>query len=133
MITRRGCALLASIVIGAGCASAPEEEAGSPPDEAARTATLQEVRAEIDQAIGEARASATSECALVALGERPCGGPRTYLAYSLVETDSAHLATLAALYARIDRERNTELGLVSTCEFLAAPEVVVENGRCATQ
>jgi hypothetical protein len=114
------------------CASAPEAESESAADGQSATTSLQEARTAIDVAIGEAGASRLEQCALVAVGQRPCGGPRQYLAYSLVQTDSAELASLVEIYDRLDRERNERQGLVSTCQVLARPEVGLEEGRCVT-
>lgn len=116
------------LAVATGCASAPEEDAETSPESAA--SSIQDVRREIELAIGEAQATNAGQCALVALGERPCGGPRFYRAYSTLETDSASLDSLVALYDRLDRERNLEQGLVSTCEVLPRPTVRLEGGRC---
>jgi len=136
-MSRVAACLLAAAAISA-CASAPDAE----PDAAdtdpttqvdSPVATLQSAGGDIERAIGQAGAASLSECRLVGLGERPCGGPRAYVAYSLTETDSAHLASLVEVYNRLDRERNTREGLVSTCEMLARPEVALEGGQCVTR
>ena len=124
-----------------GCAEPPDAEQEEPPREPERQSqvapappqTLEEARARIDSAIGGAEASTLSQCALVAVGARPCGGPRAYLAYSNAVTDSAALVALAAVYERLDRERNEAEGLVSTCELMEPPDLALENGRCVTR
>jgi hypothetical protein len=133
------CALLGlGPAFGCARASDPDQtEVDAPPmptsSEQVLPTTLEEARAQIDSAIGGAEASALSECALAALGVRPCGGPRTYLAYSLAQTDSAALAALIEVYDRLDRERNEREGLVSTCELMVPPDLAIENGRCVTR
>jgi hypothetical protein len=118
----------------AACGGPPEAEQRDPPaDSVAAPATVEEAGARIDSVIGGAEAATLSECRLAAVGARPCGGPRTYLAYSLAETDSAALATLVAVYDRLDRERNEAEGLVSTCELMMPPSLALENGRCVTR
>lgn len=121
------------LIVTSSCAAPPPDRPANAPAETTSAEDLQNTRAEIDRLIGQARASTLSQCALVALGDRPCGGPRTYLAYSLAETDSAQLAEFVDLYTRLDRERNVEVGLVSSCEVLARPTVVLEGGRCVTR
>ena len=121
-----GCALFALACAGPQDAD-PPRETRTPPQ------TVEEARARIDSAIGGAEASALSQCALVAVGARPCGGPRAYLAYSTTETDSAALAALVAVYDRMDRERNEAEGIVSTCELMQPPDLALENGRCVTR
>lgn len=117
----------------AACAPSPQ---GSADTEAAPDSllpsTIPEVRSAIDSAIGEAPAGDISECRLIALGVRPCGGPRMYRAYSVGETDSTYLGALAEIYEQLDRERNAELGLIGTCEVLAPPVLDFVDGRCAT-
>ena len=139
MRPRRVATICAAVALA--CAGPPEAERGDPSREGGAEAqvtppspqTLEEARARIDSAIGGAAASTLSQCALVAVGARPCGGPREYLAYSTAETDSSALATLAAVYERMDRERNEAQGLVSTCELMQPPDLVLENGRCVTR
>ena len=122
-----------ALLCAAACAPSPQ---GSADTEASPDAPLQstipEVRSAIDSAIGEAPASDVSECRLMALGVRPCGGPRMYRAYSIGETDSTYLAALADIYERLDRERNAELGLIGTCDVLAQPDLAFESGQCVT-
>jgi hypothetical protein len=120
-------------LLALGCAAPPESE--PPPQQSAQPSpeTLEDARARIDSMIGDARASTLAECSLAALGVRPCGGPRAYLAYSTAQTDSAALAALLAVYERLDRERNEAEGLVSTCELMLPPALALENGRCVTR
>ena len=120
----------AVVVFFAACGGAPANDGGS--GGAPEPTSLVEARAAIDEAIGEARASDPAQCLLAAIGVRPCGGPREYVAYSVAETDSAELAALLAVYDRLDRERNAREGLVSTCEVLAMPYTALESGRCIT-
>jgi hypothetical protein len=127
------------VLLAVGCAAPPESEQAEPSREPSPQAsqqmpqTLEEARARIDSMIGEPEASTLPECALAALGVRPCGGPRAYLAYSTAVTDSAALATLLGVYERLDRERNEAQGLVSTCELMMPPGLALENGRCVTR
>jgi hypothetical protein len=118
----------------------PSEDAGetdAPPvpisEEQVAPTTLEGTRAQIDSLIGTPTAGTLAQCRLAALGVRPCGGPRTYLAYSLAETDSAALAALVNVYDQLDRERNAREGLVSTCELMLPPELALEGGRCVTR
>jgi len=102
------------------------------PRGATTAASIRELRLEIDDAIGEAQADGITQCRLIAIGLRPCGGPRAYRAYSTLETDSAELTGLVEAYDRLDRQRNEEQGLVSTCEVLPRPDLDLRDGRCVT-
>jgi len=139
MRSHRGWAGALCVVAAIGCGGPPADEAetDAPPvpisEAQVAPTTLEAARAEIDSLIGTPAASTLAECRLAALGVRPCGGPRTYLAYSLTQTDSAALAALVAVYDQLDRERNEREGLVSTCELMLPPELALEGGRCVTR
>jgi hypothetical protein len=123
-------ALVVAVALGCGEPDAPPAPIS---DEQVAPTTLEAARAAIDSLIGVPAADSLPQCRLAALGVRPCGGPRTYLAYSLTETDSAALAALVRVYDQLDRERNEREGLVSTCELMLPPELALESGRCVTR
>lgn len=127
-----------SLLVLAGWACQPQERVESPDQGAGERTTelaqlqdsLQEVRAEIDSVIGNAQANTLSQCRLLPLGSRPCGGPSSYVAYSTAVTDSSTLTDLAGIYRSLMERRNEETGAFSTCEMLSPPELVLEAGRC---
>jgi hypothetical protein len=122
-------AIVLSALVAGACASAPGEEGDVASGEATDN-QLQEARRAIDEAIGDAAATNPGSCAVVAIGHRPCGGPRLYRAYSKEEADSASLASLVDAFNRLDQQRNEEQGLISTCEALPRPRVELVDGRC---
>ena len=91
---------------------------------------LQALRADIEAEIGDASAADVAACRTLPLGQKPCGGPWTYLVYSDETSDSVRLKSLAEDYDRIDAERNLECGLASDCALTPEPAVALENGRC---
>jgi hypothetical protein len=74
-----------------------------------------------------------AQCRAAPVGNRPCGGPRTYVAYCAATTDSA------SLYARLDELKRAETaynqaaGIMSTCEYREPPAVTLRGGRCVAQ
>src|ERR1700682_4458868 len=64
----------------------------------ADTAHLQQLREAVVRQGGEPRCSQRSQCRLQALGSKPCGGPRSYVAFSTAVTDSAALALAVQRY-----------------------------------
>ena len=85
--------------------------------------------ASLDAAIGR-QASAVSACRVLSVGEKACGGPRFFRAYSATATDSAEVARLAERVAEIDRKAIRELGLASDCQEEVPPAVVLDDGQC---
>jgi hypothetical protein len=76
--------------------------------------------------------ASAAQCAVAPVGDRPCGGPRTYVAYCRLTTDSAALFRKLDELARRERAYNEKAGLASTCEFRQPPVPALEGGRCRT-
>lgn len=71
-----------------------------------------------------------SQCKSAPVGAKACGGPRDYLVYCSATTDGdALLKTLSRLQQR-EQQYNDRCGIVSTCIFLAEPQVELVNGVC---
>jgi hypothetical protein len=70
------------------------------------------------------------DCRAAPVGDRPCGGPRTYLVYCARTTDSVALYRKLDELARAEKAYNQKQGLVSTCEFRLPPAVVASGGSC---
>ena len=88
---------------------------------------------ELDDAIGEARASEASACAVANVGTKACGGPVEFRVYSSTDGDTDRILELAETITTLDAEANTEFGLASTCDVPLAPTPVLEDGRCIAQ
>jgi hypothetical protein len=102
-------------------ASAP---ASTPADE---PAALVRLRLEI----GDARCTADAECRTVAVGQRPCGGPAQWWAWSSVAgSNEATLRALSIELAAVQRAQNERSGLMSTCQVLPDPGAACQAGRC---
>lgn len=118
----------AAIVLGTTAAQCSTQDPDGSESDSSRVARLE----------GEARAlaktdgcSSADQCRSAPVGDRPCGGPRTYIVYCARSTDSA------ALYRKLDelreaeRQLNTKSGRASTCEFRMPPATGLSGGQCA--
>lgn len=92
--------------------------------------------AEIARLEREARALARidgctrGQCRTAPVGHRACGGPRTYIPYCARTTDSVALFRKLDALARAEQAYQAREGMMSTCEFMTAPAVRAEAGRC---
>ena len=91
---------------------------------------MQQLRLALDVAVGQPTATALNRCRAIALGVKPCGGPREYLIYSIEVTEPRTLHDLVEEYNRCDHDRNQRLGLMSDCEYVAEPTLALNNGMC---
>ena len=86
--------------------------------------------ADLDASIGEARASEVSECAVVPVGTKACGGPLSHRVYSTTDGVTERILELANIITELDAEANSEFGIVSDCSVSVPPTPVLEQGRC---
>jgi hypothetical protein len=70
------------------------------------------------------------QCRAAPVGSRACGGPRYYLPYCRLTTDSAALFSKLAEVKRAEEDYNRRNQIGSTCEFRMPPELEVAGGAC---
>ena len=83
--------------------------------------------------IGELRANDLSQCRSIPFGAKACGGPATYLAYSVVRTNEGRLRALIDEYNQNARNYNQARKLLSDCMFVSEPKVTLVEGICKLQ
>jgi hypothetical protein len=70
-------------------------------------------------------------CESMPMGEKPCGGPSTYLIYSTSNMYAPELQKLVARYTEVEkRVNNGSMNIVSTCSSLVEPDPRCEKDRC---
>ena len=99
-------------------------------DESDDLAKLAEIRNEISVIVGEAACSEQTECRLIGLGAKPCGGPWKYLIYSSVETDTTGLKEKVKEYNDWNLEINKTYGYFSYCTMAELAELECLEGKC---
>ena len=139
---RLGAALLAAVVVACATPTAEypssrvaagpplQELPGLPPGDTATDPTLRRLERE---AVALARAegcSSVGQCRSAPVGNRPCGGPRYYVAYCPLTTDSAALFAKLAELSRAESDYNRKNGLMSTCEMRLPGELAHSGGSC---
>lgn len=86
--------------------------------------------AEIKAMIGEAKASDVQQCRKVAFGYKACGGPASYLIYSVQGLDEALLLQKVSEYNALAQSESKRLGLMSDCAMVLEPSVTLVGGFC---
>ena len=94
---------------------------------------LRELKRAIDLEIGEPRADSVAQCKYIGFGDKPCGGPWTYLVYSTARTDESKLERLVREYNALQKKINAEERLGSDCSVPPEPELMLDNGVCAAK
>lgn len=91
---------------------------------------LKQRYAEIKTLIGEAKASDVQQCRKVAFGYKACGGPASYLIYSVQGLDEAVLLNKVNEYNAMAKAEAQRLGLMSDCAMVLEPSVTLVEGVC---
>lgn len=72
-----------------------------------------------------------SECKVLAVGSRACGGPEQFMAYSSVNTDEKLLAITNDRHTKLKQQQQQRLGLRSTCQMLPEPLAQCKLRQCS--
>lgn len=93
-------------------------------------AELITMRTAIEDMANTSTCSDNSECLYIALGQKPCGGPWSYLIYS-TSIDTSQLEEMVETFNTKQAAFNVKYDQVSDCAFVGPPsEVICENGTC---
>jgi hypothetical protein len=120
--------LLLGLSALAGCQAQPfEASAASAAD--AEAALLARIRGEI----GAARCDSDAQCRTLAIGEKACGGPEQWLAWSVTTGRAERLQAWAAELAALQRQRQQAAGMMSNCAYNADPGALCQAQRCVAR
>ncbi len=86
--------------------------------------------ARIKAGIGAARCSSDAQCRSLGLGEKPCGGPAQWWAWSTSSPQAAQLPAWGAQLAALAKQRNTSSGMAGNCLYQPDPGTVCQAQRC---
>lgn len=70
------------------------------------------------------------QCQVFSLGQRSCGGPEQFIAYSVQQTDVKLLAFTNERYMKLKQQQQQRLGLLNQCQVLPEPEVKCIQQQC---
>ena len=86
--------------------------------------------ARIHALVGKADCSSDSQCQVLPIGAKACGGPASYLAWSNAKTDAADLQALAERYQAEQQGNNERAGRISNCRVEPQPLAACRANTC---
>lgn len=117
------CALLGLAACQTSATTGPTGSIGVPTE-----AALQQ---QIDTTIGQAPCTANAQCRSIGVGANACGGPAAWRAWSTQNNPKGEaLQNLVSQQAALQRQRQAQSGMVSTCRYLPDPGAVCQSQRC---
>jgi hypothetical protein len=128
LIARCTFALACGLLVGAGeaatLASHPQQSPGKSAIPSRVANNISRLLQEIQGEIGEADCAADDQCHSIGVGERPCGGPEAWLAWSSKVSDRDRLTALVTEHRDARRQENARSGLMSNCRAMPDPGAV---------
>lgn len=108
-------AAVLAVSVAAGCG------ADTKIAEVAASTRIDALEVEIKTRIGPAVCSVDADCRALPMGALPCGGPSSFLPYSIRGTDEAALKALSADHQRLSAEQLVGRATVGNCLALLEP------------
>ena len=120
--------LLCALLGLAACQSAATATTATTPTGVSTEAALQQ---QINTAIGQAPCTADTQCRTIGVGAKACGGPMAWRPWSTQGgTKGEALQSLTDQLATLQRQRQAQSGMVSTCSYVPDPGAVCQAQRC---
>lgn len=120
--------LLALLALTQSCSQANNDEAV----QKVESSQPKDLYSQIQQTISIEGCSSSADCALLAVGNKPCGGPEAYLAYSKNNTDVAKLEDLGQQYSEQRKKYNQVNQVMGICVVTPKPGVSCVRNQCLT-
>lgn len=113
--------LIAAALAAAGASLAGGCGADTKVAEVAASTRIDALEIEIKTRIGPAVCTVDSDCRALPMGALPCGGPSSFLPYSIRGTDEVALKALSADHQRLSAEQLVGRATVGNCLALLEP------------
>lgn len=94
---------------------------------------LEALGKEIEEFAKNKACTGVDNCRSMAMGSKACGGPTSYIIYSLSKTDEKQLAEKVKQYTDLQKELNLKYYIISDCRLLIPPTLDCVNGVCASK
>ena len=72
-----------------------------------------------------------SECSIIPMGSKPCGGPTSYVVTSVNHRYLSDIEELASKVSEKEKDFNERYGRISNCSILYPPEVKCLENKCS--
>ena len=85
----------------------------------------------IENLIAQGKCENPEDCDSMPLGNKPCGGPSSYVIFS-ESIDRDKLGAMVEQYTELEKEYNEKFGISSDCSLVGPPENIgCVNSECA--
>lgn len=92
--------------------------------------TIQSTRQQLNTLITDTQCDNSTQCQVLAVGSRACGGPSSYIVYSNKTADSDQVEQLATKITEQESKFNAQNDMMSICQHLSAPSTQCTENKC---
>jgi hypothetical protein len=110
--------LFGLVIISSGCNSQANDQ-------------MKDLSRSISEMTNDLSCDNNSHCKSIGYGDKPCGGFTSYLPYSTKTTDEADLIKKVEKFNALDKQKNVNNDMVSTCDILLKPHYACQQGKCS--
>ncbi len=93
-------------------------------------ATIKSTHEQLNQLIDDPRCDNSSQCKVLPVGSRACGGPSSFIVYSTKTADTAEVEKLAKDITALEKRFNAVNDMMSICQHLTTPSTQCSNNTC---
>ena len=94
------------------------------------TQNLDEKKAKLLELTANKDCDTSTQCQVIAVGSRACGGPSQYAIYSSKHTSAETVKALASDITVAEKVFNEKNGMMSICQHLEKPAAQCINNKC---
>lgn len=127
--------LLGMLVLLSGCSTVPQQKDLVVNQLDGSLAQLQvdtkQLHQRLQRLTADKSCQQSTQCKVLPVGHRPCGGPEQYMVYSSKSTDEKLLAITNDRYKKLKQEQQQRLGLRSTCQIVPEPVAACQQQQCS--
>ncbi len=92
---------------------------------------MAEISANVEALVANKSCNGAGDCASIAWGAKPCGGPWEYIVYAPSNVDVPQLEALVTEYNQLNQDLNQLKGEPSDCELIGEPDLECADNLCA--
>ncbi len=93
-------------------------------------ASINSAHEQLEQLIDKPSCDNSSQCKVLAVGSRACGGPSKYVVYSTKTADATEVKKLAQEITTLEQQFNALNDMMSICQHLSAPGTQCSANTC---
>ncbi|MCG9760768.1 MULTISPECIES: hypothetical protein [unclassified Pseudoalteromonas] len=107
-------------------ASLPIQQEGKKLD----TSDIKAHKQSLENVVADKSCDNDTQCKVIAVGDRACGGPSSYQVYSTKSADEAQVKQLAEQITTLERAYNMQNQMMSICQHLIEPATQCVENKC---